>query len=386
MVFLTPEGLDGRSHGRPRVQLSCDNARSLLGALHALKTAAASVSSKAVSGQNGSTGAPSTRVVCSVCLSTEGAHIQWDDETKSLQSQIMIRRDSFSDIYVHHELEDRRVTFGVGLVQLADTLSLFASGLGASEGMVISFDPREERQLQIETTSTLVTDAEAMGTHNADDENLGDDGRGAGVVVNTYAKLGVQSDPPETVDWLETWQGPDTSFHVPSSLLREAVEDLEWPGGSVRLMVTRDPPQVQFLSTGAGSLSVKLPESEVSGLQCASDVVCHAYSFKRLRKTLAATPSPSSSSFGDHRHHGNQEHVLTKVSVSSEGTLRVMHMINVKRSSREAQRPGVTLYGNSNYFSQHQSGPNPANRTGIVQYVLLPLFMGNGAAGLHEGG
>ena len=59
---------------------------------------------------------------------------------------------------------------------------------------------------------------------------------------------------------------PETSFCVRSVLLREAVEDLEWPGGSVTLSVDRNPPRVEFLSSGAGSLSVKLPESELVGL------------------------------------------------------------------------------------------------------------------------
>ncbi|QDZ22597.1 hypothetical protein HOP50_08g51410 [Chloropicon primus] len=369
------------------VRLTVTNAWSLAGVLHALKTSAAQstgASSGSGAGQARRGGGASqhargggTRVVCSVCLSSEGAHIQWDDETKSLQSQIMVRKDSFSDIYVHHTVEDRRVKFGVGLGQLADTLSLFESELGSSEGLVVSYNPSDEKQLQIETRSVVslddvvVAEEGGRGRQQQRGSSAPED-----VEVNTYAKIAVQSDPPAYVDWLDAWEGPDTSFHVPSRLLREAVEDLEWPGGSVRLSVTRSPPQVEFVSAGAGALSVKLPESEVSGLHCSADHVCHAYSFRSLRKTLGAqSPQgglPGLADDGD---------ALTKVSVSAQGTLKVMHMIS---SSSRGHRGGgdddgdgsggVTLYGNTSYFSASApGGGGNLGRMGIVQYVLLPL-------------
>ena len=130
-------------------------------------------------------------MACSVTLSSEGAHLQWDDETKSLQSQVMLRREAFSDIYIHHSVADRKVTFGVGLSHLADTLSLFSSESSGSEGMTISYNPGDERQLQIETRSPLGS-AEPLGRR-----------REAGRVEVSVAKIGVHADPPNYVDWTD---------------------------------------------------------------------------------------------------------------------------------------------------------------------------------------
>ena len=183
--------------GQAIAQLTVADARSLVGALHALKTSASSSSSssKPVTSAAGPTQPSSggTRVACSVTLSSEGAHLQWDDETKSLQSQVMLRREAFSDIYNHHSVADRKVTFGVGLSHLADTMSLFSSESSGSEGMTISYNPGDERQLQIETRSPL-------GSAEPASDAAGEAGR---VEVNAYAKIGVHADPPNYVDWTD---------------------------------------------------------------------------------------------------------------------------------------------------------------------------------------
>ena len=242
-------------------------------------------------------------------------------------------QDSFADIYVHHCIEASRLTFGIHLHQLAETLSLFST-LG-TEGMILRY-PNHENQLEIETSQAAEE----------------------GVEMNTYAKLATLETPGMT-DWLDNWQGPDTSFHAPSLLLKEAIEDLEWVGGEVTLMITSEPPQVQFVSSGAGSLSVKLPESEVSGLRCTESHLKQSYSYKRLKKALTNVYS-----------HSEDTNVLTKVSVSVEGTLKVMHMINTMQSPQQHQ--GATLYGNTSYFESN-AAMGAASRTAIVQYVLFPL-------------
>lgn len=39
-------------------------------------------------------------------------------------------------------------------------------------------------------------------------------------------------------------------------LLKEAVDDLEWPGGSVTLRLARDPAAVSLTASGTGTLEV----------------------------------------------------------------------------------------------------------------------------------
>jgi cell cycle checkpoint protein len=42
----------------------------------------------------------------------------------------------------------------------------------------------------------------------------------------------------------------------PGALLKEAVDDLEWPGGSVVIKLTRDPAAISMVARGTGSLEV----------------------------------------------------------------------------------------------------------------------------------
>ena len=41
-------------------------------------------------------------------------------------------------------------------------------------------------------------------------------------------------------------------------MLKEAVEDLEWPGGPMELVLIREPPRVLLASSGHGALEVGL--------------------------------------------------------------------------------------------------------------------------------
>jgi hypothetical protein len=41
-------------------------------------------------------------------------------------------------------------------------------------------------------------------------------------------------------------------------LLKEAVDDLEWPGGSVVVKLTRDPAAISMVAQGTGSLEVSI--------------------------------------------------------------------------------------------------------------------------------
>jgi hypothetical protein len=44
--------------------------------------------------------------------------------------------------------------------------------------------------------------------------------------------------------------------HPAGGLLKEAVDDLEWPGGSVVIKLTRDPAAISMVARGTGSLEV----------------------------------------------------------------------------------------------------------------------------------
>lgn len=48
-------------------------------------------------------------------------------------------------------------------------------------------------------------------------------------------------------------------------LLREAVEDLEWPGGAVEVVLQQDPPRLILAASGHGALEVRRPAGGSAG-------------------------------------------------------------------------------------------------------------------------
>ncbi len=43
----------------------------------------------------------------------------------------------------------------------------------------------------------------------------------------------------------------------PGNILKEAIEDLEWPGSSVTIRLQRDPARISLKASGNGSLEVR---------------------------------------------------------------------------------------------------------------------------------
>ncbi len=60
--------------------------------------------------------------------------------------------------------------------------------------------------------------------------------------------------------------------------MKEAIEDLEWPGGGgVEIVMEKDPQRLYITASGTGKMTVELPVQELSGFQCSSESVRHLY-------------------------------------------------------------------------------------------------------------
>lgn len=60
--------------------------------------------------------------------------------------------------------------------------------------------------------------------------------------------------------------------------MKEALEDLEWPGGGVSIEMQRQPQQLVLSSQGPnGALSIEVAVRELSGFHCALEVVRYTY-------------------------------------------------------------------------------------------------------------
>jgi hypothetical protein len=106
-------------------------------------------------------------------------------------------------------------TFSVQLAALADALRVFAA---------------------LPDVAVVVTETEdhlVLETAEIDE----------GTTVSMYAHLAILG-TTQVVDILDHWQPPATEFLTNTAILREAVEDLEWPQGHIRVVVQAQPLQV----------------------------------------------------------------------------------------------------------------------------------------------
>ena len=109
-------------------------------------------------------------------------------------------------------------TFSVQLTALADALRVFAA---------------------LPDVAVVVTETpDHLVLETAEEED--------GTAVSMYAHLSILG-TAHVVDLLDHWQPPATELLTNAAVLREAVEDLEWPQGHVRVTVQAQPLQVRSL-------------------------------------------------------------------------------------------------------------------------------------------
>lgn len=281
--------------------------------------------------------------VCSVIIGQDGLWLRWEDDSKTLQSSVQLRSELFST----YDCGTEKRVFGVSLAQLVDALSVFASA--AKADLHIHY-PGPDGELQLE----MVDDGNG--------DNLSLEGSSKCVMYARIATL-EQEVPGDMTDY---WTPPVSYFlATPGSLLKEAVEDLEWPGSAVAVKLTRDPPAISFSAHGTGSLEVQLDASELSGFSVASAEVVQHYKFKNMKAALANIPAG--------KDVGGS--VSTKVSIDANGMLKVTHLVpfspqtgrGAAASSSFAATPALSAFGNT-----QQGGMQPS-RVAVVQFVSLPV-------------
>lgn len=261
----------------------------------------------------------------------DGLTVRLEDDSKGLQSSVFMRPDLFDEV----DCPGGRQLFGLQFSLLLDTLQLFATKPG--QQLCLRY-PNADQQLVIE-----------MRDVDSDDS------------ICTYARIST-TEMQIPRDHLEFWQEPSTFFIVSGQLLKEAVEDLEWAcssghqaaRGNVHLLIRDSPRTIQLRATGAGSLQIDLPVDDgevLHGFSCDAEEVTCSFKHKHLRAAFCNLP----------HNQKDASNVSTKVSIDSQGLMKVTHMIGVQTGSSAAtQRAGV-------YPSQAS-----LDKKAVVHFVLLP--------------
>ncbi|KAL2472169.1 damaged DNA binding [Abeliophyllum distichum] len=217
------------------------------------------------------------------------------EEISCLQAKVYLQRE----LFVRYEYGARgRPRFGVSLGLFVDCLKTF-SVPGHSNILEIQY-PGPDMQLLLKSIDS--------------------------VDACLYAE--VRTRIPETVSWDYNFEPAGSiplSFTVKSAALKEAIDDLEWPGSSIQIILQPDPPSVTFRGEGHGDLQIDFNYYANSELLIAFSCdrqISHSYKYKFLRATTSNIPS---SVIKDNRG--------SKLTIGRGGMLKVQHLVSVAKLS-----------------------------------------------------
>ncbi|KAG8374600.1 hypothetical protein BUALT_Bualt10G0012200 [Buddleja alternifolia] len=159
---------------------------------------------------------------------------------------------------------------------------------------------------------------------------------------------------PETISWdynFEPAGSTPLSFTVKSAALKEAIDDLEWPGSSIQIKLQPVPPSVIFRGEGHGDLQIDFNYYANTDLLIAFSCdrqVSHRYKYKFLRATTSNIPS---SVIRDNRG--------SKLTIGRGGMLKVQHLVSVAKPS--VPHPHV-----------ESAGYQPPSRIAYIEFFVKP--------------
>ncbi|KAM3206930.1 hypothetical protein ACQJBY_062232 [Aegilops geniculata] len=135
---------------------------------------------------------------------------------------------------------------------------------------------------------------------------------------------------PDTVAWdyhFEHAGNTPVTFTVKSAILKESIDDLEWPGSSIQIQFHPDPPSVIFKGEGHGDLEIEFSYYANTDLliafQCDQEL-SYRYKYKFLRATTSNVPSSVL-----------KENRGSKVTIGRGGMLKIQHLVSVARLGEE---------------------------------------------------
>ncbi|KAI4303327.1 hypothetical protein MLD38_038973 [Melastoma candidum] len=217
------------------------------------------------------------------------------EESACLQAKVYLQRE----LFVQYEYRARdRPRFGLSLGLFVDCLNTF-SAPGSSSCIEIRY-PGPDMQLLLRSVDSL--DA------------------------CIYAEIRTRI--PDTITWdfnFEPAGSTPINFTVKSAALKEAIDDLEWPGSSIEITLQPTPPAVTLKGEGGhGDLQVDFLYYGTSDLLVAfhcDEEVSNRYKYKFLHATTANLPS---NVIKDNRG--------SKITIGRGGIMKVQHLVSVTRS------------------------------------------------------
>lgn len=241
------------------------------------------------------------------------------EEAGCLQAKVYLKRELF---LVYEYASEGRPRFGLSLGLFVDCLNTFSTP-GHSSVIEIRY-PGPDMQLLLKSM------------------DFPD--------VCTYAEIRTRI--PDTIPWdyhFEHTGNVPVTFTVRSAVLKEVIDDLEWPCSAVQICIQPDPPSVTFRAEGHGDLQIDLEYYTTNDLlvafQC-DRLLSYRYKYKFLRATTSNLPS---NVLKDNRG--------SKMTVGRGGMLKIQHLVSVLRA------------GGQQRYSEHTQQPS---RIAYIEFYVKP--------------
>nr|ACJ84680.1 unknown [Medicago truncatula] len=215
------------------------------------------------------------------------------EESGCFQAKVYLKKE----LFVRYDYNaEGRPRFGVSLGLFVDCLNAFS--VPGHSGVIQIQYPGPDMQLLLKSVDSL----------------------DASICAEIRTRI------PDTVAWDYNFEPAGTNpltFTVKSAALKEAIEDLEWPGSSIQITMEPDPPSVTLRAEGRGDLQIDFMYCANSELLIAFQCD-HRASFKYKYKFLRASTSNMPSSV-------IKENRVSKLSIGRGGMLKVQHLVSISK-------------------------------------------------------
>ena len=269
----------------------------------------------------------SKRQLVHVSVAERGMTVVAQDPSKSLQAQVNFRAETFPSYRVNASAAGTQGhvsgvgsavgTFGLDLGSLVDVLNAFAPLDGECE-LSVRWPDRDN---SLVLAALTVRDAA--------------DPHGRSARMCTHASIAPEVDGWSTTSAADAelvFRGERNAFMLPTSTLKEIVDDLEWPAAPISLRMSSDPDALCFSARGreVGELRVDVDArgGRLTEFSCAEP---GRWTY-RHRFLKAATGVPSNLIVGPASAQEGDSPTMTRVAIGENGMLKVVHLVHLSRA------------------------------------------------------
>lgn len=274
---------------------------------------------------------PSSKQTAIVEFTAQGLGINWENDSKTMQSGISFGASLFS----MYDLQ-QNTSFGVPFDLFYNTLAAMVSI--DNQGSVLSLKyPGPNAEILLECSAPFETCSNAI----------------------VYARINTLESVHFT-SFNSMMSDTRSSFISESKLIQEVFNDLEWCKSSVTITMLRDPWTLS-LSTQDGrrgkALTINIPLQPLCVRSASFNIqrVCRNYRTKNLRSAF----QNADLSFTNE---------VCEVVIDEHGILSITHILSIEKVA--GRDGGTAVHPLASYTSQDTGGPEELT---VAQFVLLPL-------------